>query len=68
MTGEKDMEERQFLTVSQVCKRLGLSDTAVKRYIASGRLKAYRPSKKILILETDLTAFLERSVIAPKVS
>lgn len=60
--------QAEFLSVSDVCKALGLSDTTVKRYIAIGKLKAYRPDKKLLIKKTDFDAFLAEATVIPRVS
>ena len=59
--------DREFFTVSEVCKKLGLSDSGVKLFISRGLLRAYRPGgKKLLIKKTDLDTFLENGVVQPK--
>ena len=59
--------EREYLTVSEVCGKLGLSDSGVKLFIAKGLLRATRPGgKKLLIKKTDLDQFLENGVVKPK--
>ena len=62
------MVEREFLSVREVCIKLGLGEKTVKGYIRKGWLKAYKPHKKLLIAKADLDQFLAAVAIVPKVS
>jgi|SRR5215212_2455515 len=45
---------------------MGVSERTVRRWIKSGRLKAYKPGRDYRIPETGLRAFIEESEISPK--
>ena len=47
-----------FLSISEVAKRLGVSEKTVRRKIASGELPAHRVGKLIRVGERDLLARL----------
>lgn len=51
----------EFLTVEQAANYLQLSTSAIRSYIRSGKLKAYRVAglRKVLIQRNDLLVLLE---------
>src|SRR5918997_4309297 len=60
------MEDRH-LALSEVAGLMGVSERTVRRWIKSGRLKAYKPGRDYRIPETALRRFIEESEISPKV-
>lgn len=60
--------EREYFTITEVSEKLGLSTTAIKAFIRKGKLKAYRPHKKMLVQKSDLDAFMLASAVSVKVS
>src|SRR4051812_36448786 len=57
--------EEQMLSLEEVAERLQVSDQTVRRWIKSGRLRAYKPGLEWRIRPSDLDAFLETR-ISPK--
>ncbi len=60
------MEDRQ-LSLSEVAGLMGVSERTVRRWIKSGKLKAYKPGRDYRIMESDFRQFIEESEVAPKV-
>jgi|SRR5215218_10895695 len=60
------MEDRH-LSLSEVAGSLGVSERTVRRWIKSGKLRAYRPGRDYRIPENAFRAFVEESEISPKV-
>jgi excisionase family DNA binding protein len=44
----------EYLTVEEVATRLRVKPLTVRRWVASGRLRAYQPGRRILIDVNDL--------------
>jgi excisionase family DNA binding protein len=59
--------EEQTRSLSEVAGLMGVSERTVRRWIKSGRLKAYKPGRDYRIPETALRTFIEESEISPKV-
>jgi excisionase family DNA binding protein len=59
--------EDQTRSLSEVAGLMGVSERTVRRWIKSGRLKAYKPGRDYRIPETALRRFIEESEISPKV-
>lgn len=56
------MNTPEILTKRQAADLLGVSPRQIQRWIADRKLKASRPSHKVvLILRRDLDRFIERS-------
>lgn len=60
-TGITGLLGERKLTVPEAAKVLGMGTTSLRRLITEGRLPVLRMLTKILILESDLAAFLEDS-------
>jgi excisionase family DNA binding protein len=52
---------KQWLTVDDISKELGIDKQTIRAWIRSKRLKAYRPAKQYLVRREDLEKFLEES-------
>jgi excisionase family DNA binding protein len=59
--------EEQTRSLSEVAGLMGVSERTVRRWIKSGRLKAYKPGRDYRIPESSLRQFIEESEISPKV-
>lgn len=59
------MEERH-LSLGEVAQLMGKSERTVRRWIKSGKLKAYKPGRDFLIPESAIRAFVEESEVHPK--
>jgi excisionase family DNA binding protein len=55
---ERSVKVVRFLTIKQVAERLGFNEKTVRRWIASGELKAHKFAAAVRISEDDLRAFL----------
>lgn len=60
------MEERQ-LSLSEVAQLLDKSERTIRRWIKSGKLRAYKPGRDYLIPESGIREFIEASEVRPKV-
>lgn len=60
--------EDQTRSLSEVAGLMGVSERTVRRWIKSGRLKAYKPGRDYRIPESGLRAFIQESEISPKAS
>lgn len=58
--------EDQTRSLSEVAGLMGVSERTVRRWIKSGRLKAYKPGRDYRIPEAGLRQFIEESEISPK--
>jgi excisionase family DNA binding protein len=56
----------EFLSPEEVGERLGVSVYTVRRWIKTGRLRAFRPGKEYRIQESDLEEFLRAREVRPK--
>ncbi len=63
--GKTDTERERFYTLSEVARRLEVSDQSVRRWVKAGELKAYKPKKEYRIAESDLREFLEERQAGP---
>lgn len=59
------MEDRQ-LSLAEVAGVMGVSERTVRRWIKSGKLRAYKPGRDYRIPESALRAFVEESEVFPK--
>src|SRR5215204_2689195 len=59
------MEERHW-SLSEVAGLMGVSERTVRRWIKSGKLRAYKPGRDYRIPESALRQFVEQSEISPK--
>jgi excisionase family DNA binding protein len=60
------MEDRN-LSLSEVAGSMGVSERTVRRWIKSGKLRAYKPGRDYRIPESAVRKFVEESEISPKV-
>src|SRR5688572_9398745 len=60
------MEDRQ-LSLAEVAGAMGVSERTVRRWIKSGKLRAYKPGRDYRIPESAVRKFIEESEISPKV-
>jgi excisionase family DNA binding protein len=58
--------EEQTRSLSEVAGLMGVSERTVRRWIKSGRLKAYKPGRDYRIPESGLREFIEESEVSPK--
>jgi excisionase family DNA binding protein len=63
---EVSMNERAFLDVRTVAKRLLVNPRTVTRLINRGELSAYRVGEVYRIDESDLVSYLEKSKVSKK--
>jgi excisionase family DNA binding protein len=59
------MEERH-LSLTEVAGLMGVSERTVRRWIKSGKLRAYKPGRDYRIPESGLREFVEESEVSPK--
>jgi excisionase family DNA binding protein len=59
------MEDRH-LSLSEVSGSMGVSERTVRRWIKSGKLKAYKPGRDYRIPESAVREFVEESEVYPK--
>jgi excisionase family DNA binding protein len=59
------MEDRH-LSLSEVAGAMGVSERTVRRWIKSGKLRAYKPGRDYRIPVSAVRTFMEESEIAPK--
>lgn len=59
------MEERH-LSLNEVAQLLGKSERTIRRWVKSGKLKAYKPGRDYLIPESAVRDLIERSEVYPK--
>jgi excisionase family DNA binding protein len=59
------MEEQQF-SLSEVAERLKISERTARRWIKSGKLRAYKPGRDYRIPEGALQELAEESEVRPK--
>ena len=58
--------ENRNLSLSTVAGSLGVSERTVRRWIQSGKLRAYKPGRDYRIPESAVRALVEESEISPK--
>ena len=59
------MEERH-LSLSEVAELLDKSERTIRRWIKSGKLKAYKPGRDYVIPESAISELMEKSEVYPK--
>jgi excisionase family DNA binding protein len=58
--------EERHLSLSEVAERLDKSERTIRRWIKSGKLKAYKPGRDYLIPESAIAELIEGSEVFPK--
>lgn len=58
------MAERLWLTIPEVAEHLCTPIKTIRRWIADGRLRAYRPGKRVLIHRDDVERFVRAAPIS----
>ncbi len=59
--------EEHLLSLSEVAETLEKSERTIRRWIKSGKLKAYKPGRDYLIPESAIRELIEGSEVYPKV-
>jgi excisionase family DNA binding protein len=54
-----------LLTLQQAAEMLHADETTVRRWIKAGRLRAYRPGRRLLVTEADIRAMLDMCEVEP---
>lgn len=57
---------RNFLYLEEVARECRTSLSSVRAWVASGRLRATRPGRRLLVAREDLDTLLNSSVRSPK--
>ena len=57
---------RNFLYLEEVARECRTSLSSVRAWVASGRLRATRPGRRLLVSRADLDALLDSAVRSPK--
>jgi excisionase family DNA binding protein len=58
--------EERHLSLSEVAQILDKSERTIRRWVKSGKLKAYKPGRDYLIPESAIRELMERSEVYPK--
>src|SRR5215210_3964959 len=56
----------EHLSLAEAAERLGISERTARRWIKSGKLRAYKPGRDYWIPESALTELVEESEVSPK--
>jgi hypothetical protein len=59
------VENPEYLPLSAARRRYGISVKALRRLIAAGKLRGYRPTWKLLVAVKDLDALVRDAVALP---
>ena len=59
--------EEQHISLAEAAKRLDISERTARRWIKSGKLRAYKPGRDYWILESAIKEVVEKSAVRPKV-
>lgn len=51
--------------LAEAARLLGIATRTAKRWIRSGRLRAFKPGRCVVVLRSDVTALLEESEVQP---
>ena len=51
----------KFLTLAQVAERVATPAVTVRYWVHTGKLKAFKPGRQVLVREADLEALIEAS-------
>lgn len=52
-----------YKTVAEIARKYGQSESTIRKWIKEGKLKAYRPTSKILVKTEEFESFMESSRI-----
>src|SRR5215210_450508 len=58
----------EHLSLAEAAERLGISERTARRWIKSGKLRAYKPGRDYWIPESALAELVEESEVHPKAS
>jgi excisionase family DNA binding protein len=58
----------EHLSLAEAAERMGISERTARRWIKSGKLRAYKPGRDYWIPESALTELVEESKVHPKAS
>jgi excisionase family DNA binding protein len=58
--------QTRFLAIQEVAEELGVDVQTVRRWIKTGRLRAFKPGREYRIRQADMDEFLEAHVARPK--
>ena len=56
----------EHLSLAEAAERMGISERTARRWIKSGKLRAYKPGRDYWIPERALTELVEESEVSPK--
>jgi excisionase family DNA binding protein len=56
----------EHLSLAEAAERMGISERTARRWIKSGKLRAYKPGRDYWIPESALTELVEESEVHPK--
>src|SRR5829696_7006296 len=56
----------EHLSLAEAAERMGISERTARRWIKSGKLRAYKPGRDYWIPESALTELVEESKVNPK--
>lgn len=60
------LEEYTMLDIEEVIKRLGVSDSTIRRLVREEKLRAYRIGRRLKFKQEDIDRFVESQVITGK--
>lgn len=60
------LEEYAMLDIEEVIKRLGVSDSTIRRLVREEKLRAYRIGRRLKFKQEDIDRFVESQVIGGK--
>jgi excisionase family DNA binding protein len=66
MAGEEVGMEEQHLSLSEAAHRLDISERTTRRWIKSGKLRAFKPGRDYRIPESAISEVIKRSEAYPK--
>ena len=66
--GQKRGGVENHLSLAEAAERMGISERTARRWIKSGKLRAYKPGRDYWIPESALTDLVEESEVHPKAS
>ena len=64
--GRKRGGMEEHLSLAEAAERMGISERTARRWIKSGKLRAYKPGRDYWIPERALTELVEESKVSPK--
>lgn len=60
MNMNKDLSEKEIMTVSQVAKYLQLSEMTTYKLVQEGKIPAFKIGRSWRVMKDDLTVLIER--------